>query len=162
MSGRRALAVLAAAVVVVLALAPLGRHERAAANAHQQRGLRETYGRTRGLEPSAYRLTSFADCLLYPVHADPYALELCFDPHGRLLEAIDRRIRSRTHVWTVRYRPALSPVRRDAAALFRELKAARAFPASTRFTGALPLSRDVSTSGTAGDTGPVLAGRGPR
>jgi hypothetical protein len=158
---RRAVLALAAVVVAVLLLALLGRHERASANSYEQRGVRATSELTTGKRPSAYRLTAFADCLLYPVDGDPYALELCFDRSGRLIEAIDRHQRSHTRIWSVRYHPSLSPVRRAPAALFHELKAGRAFPASTRFTGVLPLSRDVPTSGTGGDTGPVLWGKPP-
>jgi hypothetical protein len=160
-TARRAALVFAVAVVAVLALAVLGRHERATANSHEENGIRATTALTHGLKPSAYRLTAFADCLLYPVASDPYALELCFDRRGRLIEAIDRHTRSHTRVSSVRYHPSLSPIRRDPQSLFRELKAARAFPASTRFTGVLPLSRDVPTTGTAGDTGPVLVGKPP-
>lgn len=161
MSARRAALVLAGAVVAVLVLAVLGRHERATANSHEENGIRATAALTDGRKPSAYRLTAFADCLLYPVQGDPYALELCFDRRGRLIEAIDRHTRSHTRISSVRYHPSLSPIRRDPHSLFRELKAARAFPASTRFTGVLPLSRDVPTTGSAGDTGPVLVGKPP-
>jgi hypothetical protein len=160
-TARRAVLVLAGAVVAVLALAVLGRHERAKANSHEEDGIRATAALTAGRKPSAYRLTAFADCLLYPVHGDPYALELCFDRRGRLIEAIDRRTRSHTRISSVRYHPSLSPIRDDPQSLFRQLKAARAFPASTRFTGVLPLSRNVPTTGTAGDTGPVLVGKPP-
>ena len=161
MSAWRAAAVLAGAVVVVLALALLGRHERATANSHEESGISATAALAKGRKLSAYRLTAFADCLLYSVHGDPYALELCFDRRGRLIEAIDRRTRSHTRISSVRYHPSLSPLRREPQSLFRELKAARAFPAATRFTGVLPLSRDVSSTGTAGDTGPVLVGKPP-
>jgi hypothetical protein len=158
---RRAALVVVAVAVAVLLLSLLGRHERASANSDARHGLSATAALTRGKHPSAYRLTAFADCLLYPVGGDPYALELCFDRTGRLIEAIDRHPRDRTRIWSVRYRPSLSPVHRDPAALFRELKAGRAFPASTRFTGVLPLSRDVPTTGTGGDTGPVTWGKPP-
>jgi hypothetical protein len=161
MTPRRAAAVLAAVAVVALALSPLGRHERASASAAEQAGIGATAALARGRSPSAYRLTAFADCLLYPVHGDPYAIELCFDEHGRAIEAIDRRRRSDTRVWSVRYRASLSPVRRDPEQLFRELKRARAFPPATRFGGTVPLSRAVPTSGTNGDTGPVPVGKPP-
>jgi hypothetical protein len=162
MTGRRAALVLAVVAVAVLALAVLGRHERAAANSQEERGIRATAALAAGLKPSAYRLTTFADCLLYPQQRDPYALELCFDRHGRLIETIDRRTRRRTRIASVRYHPSLSPVRRDPLGLFRELKALRALPPAARFAGVLPLSPEVSTYGTAGDTGPIRAGKRPR
>jgi hypothetical protein len=160
-TARRALLVLAGAVVAVLVLAVLGRHERADANSHEENGIRSIAARVHARKPSAYRLTAFADCLLYPEQGDPYALELCFDRQGRAIEAIDRHERSQTRISSVRYDPSLSPVRRDPRSLFDELKAARAFPPTARFTGTLPLSHDVRASGTAGDTGPVPVGTPP-
>jgi hypothetical protein len=152
----RAALVLCGVVAAVLALAVLGRHERASASSHEENGIRTTAALTRGRAPTAYRLTVFADCLLYPVSADPWALELCFDPHGRVVEAIDRQTRSHTRIWSVRYDPALSPVRESPRRLFDTFQAIGAYPASTRFTGFLPLSQSLPTTGTAGDTGPVL------
>jgi|1185.fasta_scaffold90760_2 hypothetical protein len=39
----------------------------------------------------AYRMRAEFDCLIYKRGANPYALELCVDGRGRVLEAIDRR-----------------------------------------------------------------------
>jgi hypothetical protein len=158
---KRAALLIGGVVVAVLAFSLLGRHERASANGDERAGIRATAARARGRQPAYYRLTAYADCLLYPVGADPYALELCFDPQGRAVEAIDRRARGDTRIWSVRYDPSLAPVRSSPAALFRELARADAFPRGTRFTGTLPLSRAVPTSGTNGDTGPVRVGKPP-
>jgi hypothetical protein len=39
----------------------------------------------------AYRVRGDFDCLLYKRGDNPYALELCVDTQGRVVEAIDRR-----------------------------------------------------------------------
>jgi hypothetical protein len=44
---------------------------------------------------SGYRIESAFDCLVYKRGPDPFALELCVDPSGRLVETIDRRTATR-------------------------------------------------------------------
>lgn len=39
----------------------------------------------------AYRMRNDFDCLIYKRGTNPYALEVCVDSRGRVLEAIDRR-----------------------------------------------------------------------
>jgi hypothetical protein len=92
--------------------------------------------------PVAYRLTPGFSCLLWPVGRDPYAIELCFDPKGRVVEAIDRR-RALRRYWTLRFDPGRSDVRLgvgDLVLLFRSLGA-------TGARGAIPLGLDVGPNG---------------
>ena len=49
------------------------------------------------------------DCLLYRRGANPYALELCIDEQGRLVEALDRRHGLR--FWSLREEPQRSTIR---------------------------------------------------
>ena len=99
----------------------LGRHERASANAGERRGIRSVAARAAGKRPSAYRLTAFADCLLYPVGRDPYALELCFDRAGHLAEAIDRR-RGKPKIASLREHPEASTIRAPRSEVVRLLE----------------------------------------
>lgn len=41
--------------------------------------------------PDGWRIDGSFRCLLYRLGANPFAYELCFDPAGALVEAIDRR-----------------------------------------------------------------------
>jgi hypothetical protein len=74
-----------------------------------------------------YRLAEL-DCLLYRVGREPYALELCFDPRGRLVEALDRRPAGDPRIGTLRYDPGAAPRTVPPArllAVFRSLGALR-------------------------------------
>ena len=85
-----------AAVAVLVALIPLGRWEGGRHADSELRGMRRVQAAVGPLDqPSldAYRVnvgTGF-DCLLYKRGTNRFALELCFDKQGRLIEAIDRR-----------------------------------------------------------------------
>ena len=60
------------------------------------------------------------DCLVYRRGPNPYALELCVDHTGRVVEAIDRRTVDRK-IWSLTFEPASSPVRVDRAEVDRLL-----------------------------------------
>ena len=103
-------------VVVAVALVAIGRLERSSASRAQVDGMREVaalVGPRWQTTAAAYRLTPAFDCLLYRVGRDPYALELCFDSKGRVVEAIDRRQRTAPRFWTLQYDPAASTFRFD-------------------------------------------------
>lgn len=70
--------------------------------------------------PSAYRAgVGFGmDCLLYRRGENPYALELCFDPQGRIVETIDRRGAS-PKFSSLREEPSASTIRLDVDELNR-------------------------------------------
>jgi hypothetical protein len=80
-------------LVILVLLVPLGRwqaHRALAADQHQIERIAALAGPLGGQRLAAYRLATY-DCLLYQVGKDPFAIELCFDPFGHLVEAIDRR-----------------------------------------------------------------------
>ena len=115
----RALAVLggvALAVLVVLVL--VGRWERDHRADDENRGLREIYGLVGPLDQpslSAYRVSiGFGfDCLLYRRGGKRFALELCFDRQGRVIEAIDRRGAGDPRIFSLREEPELASLRVD-------------------------------------------------
>ena len=54
------------------------------------------------------------DCLLYGRGSNPFALEFCFDPAGRVVEAIDRR-GTVPRIWSLREQPSASNIHIDRA-----------------------------------------------
>jgi hypothetical protein len=69
---------------------------------------------------SGYRVLPGYDCLVYRRGTNPYALELCVDGTGRVIEAIDRRTVDRS-IWSLTFEPGSSPVRVDRAEVERLL-----------------------------------------
>ena len=59
-----------------------------------------------------YRLLPEFSCLLYGRHGDPFALELCIDAQGRVVEAIDRR-KGSPRIASLREDPSAATVRVD-------------------------------------------------
>jgi hypothetical protein len=83
----------------------------------------------RGLRSAAldaYRLAPAFDCLAYSAPAGPDALELCFDPRGRLVETIDRR-GVRPSIASLREQPSLATLRVPIHKLLTAFRAAGAF-----------------------------------
>src|SRR2546423_9897911 len=117
---RRWIVALAVAVAVLIGLVPLGRWER---NRHADselagmRGVAALIGPLGGPALDAYRVdVGFGmDCLLYRRGANRYALELCFDKQGRLVEAIDRRGQGDPRISSLREGPSASTARHDRA-----------------------------------------------
>jgi hypothetical protein len=70
---------------------------------------------------SGYRRLPGFDCLVYRRGANPYALELCADPQGRVVETIDRRRLDRV-VSDLHYDPAESTLRVSRAEVDRLLR----------------------------------------
>ena len=125
MSLRRASALAAAVFVVLLALIPVGRWERARHSRIEVRGMRRVLmkvGPLGGPTLDAYRvgLVPF-DCLLYRRGSNPFALELCIDPQGRLVEAIDR-VSGTPEIWSLREDPSRSTIRIDRGEVNRLLR----------------------------------------
>ena len=56
---------------------------------------------------SGYRVLPGFDCLVYRRGQNPFALELCVDPQGRVVETIDRR-RYERRISSLRYEPSAS------------------------------------------------------
>lgn len=151
---RGAVALLASALFLA-ALVPLGRWERDRARAQQasaMRGLLELAGPELRKRLSATRVGYGFDCLLYRRGDKPFAIELCFDPSGRIVAAVDRRGGS----------PIFWSLRGDA-------EVAPAVPVRTlldRFHEAGVLCETPSTAGSLpvgfSDAGPQLITNSPR
>jgi hypothetical protein len=121
-SRRLALAV-TAGIALVAVLVAIGRWERSHRAAVQSRGMREVaraVGRLDSPSLDAFRVLGNFDCLLYKRGSNPFALELCVDRSGRIVEAIDRRGGS-ARVWSLRDDPTRSTVRVDRAEVERLL-----------------------------------------
>lgn len=117
-------ALLALGAVIVLALlVGAGRWERSREIDRQAAGFRKVQALVGPLDDatlSGYRRLPGFDCLVYRRGPNPYALELCVDPAGRVVEAIDRRTVDRK-IWSLTFEPASSPVRVDRAEVDRLL-----------------------------------------
>lgn len=116
MSPRRVAALAGAAVAFLLVLIPIGRWERTRHARDEVRGMRRVLAAVGPLDNptlDAYRvgLVPF-DCLVYKRGSNPYALELCIDPQGRLVETIDRRSGT-PRIWSLREDPTRSTIRVD-------------------------------------------------
>ena len=120
---RRAAAAIAV-VVAAVALVVIGRWERSRHVAEELRGLRAVRAAVGPLDsPSldSYRVSLVPfDCLLYRRGANRYALELCVDEDGRLVEAFDRRDGFR--VWSLREEPTASTIHVDRPEFDRMLR----------------------------------------
>jgi hypothetical protein len=146
---RRRLAIAAAVAVAAVLLVAAGRYEDARASRAQVHGMAHVLalvGPHWATVPSAYRLSHGFDCLLYRVGSNPYALELCFDQDGRIVEAVDRR--GTPKFWSLRFDHAESTLREDPATVTAAFVAAGAIPAG---------STTIPVSGW--DVGPMLVKR---
>ena len=127
---RRLLLAACGALALVIVLVLVGRWERRRAIDAQVAGMKRVERLVGRLDQSAlsgYRRLPAFDCLVYRRGANPFALELCFDRGGRLVEAIDRR-QSTRRIYSLRYEPASSPLRvdrREVDSLLRRMHAPR-------------------------------------
>ena len=106
---RALLGLLAILVILVFGLAA-GRRESRNETARQLAGIdavRAAVGPLAATRINAWRNDGRLVCLDYPSNGAPYALQLCFDRGGRLVEAVDRRGPQPVY-WSVAYRPALA------------------------------------------------------
>jgi hypothetical protein len=114
-TGRRVGAAVLAAIALAALLVALGRWERGRRAEEQISGMRRVLAAVGPLDSptlKAFRyLTSF-QCLLYERNGNPVALELCVDPEGRLVEAIDRRAGD-PEIASLRDDPTRSTIRLD-------------------------------------------------
>ena len=115
---------IAVAAVVLVAATALGRFERRRWIDAQVRGMERVQRLVGPLDQralSGYRLQPGFDCLVYRRGGNPFALELCFDRAGRLVEAIDRRQATR-HIFSLRADASASTLRADRAVVDRLLR----------------------------------------
>lgn len=124
MSWRRSSALAAAVVAVLAVLVPVGRWERARAARNESAGMRRTLALVGPLDSrslSGYRVLAGFDCLTYRRGGNPFALEVCFDGAGRVVETIDRHTPKR-RIFSLREDPSRSTVRIDSAEARRLLR----------------------------------------
>jgi len=121
---RRWLAVAGAVVLALAALVVVGRHERSRHAASENRKIAEIRRLVGPLDsPSldAFRLLPQFSCLLYKRRDNRFALELCVDAQGRVVEAIDRRGRT-PKIASLREDPSHATVRVERAEVDRLLR----------------------------------------
>jgi hypothetical protein len=103
------------AVLMALVAAAVGNWERAGRADEQSAGMRgvvETVGALDSREFRGYRILANFQCLVYERGRNDFALEVCVDADGRVVEAIDRRDGT-PEVWSLRDDPTRSDVRVD-------------------------------------------------
>jgi hypothetical protein len=116
----------------LVALIPVGRWERSRRARDQVAGMRGVVAAVGPLDSrslDAFRHFQQFDCLLYKRGRNPFALELCVDPAGRVIETIDRRGSGDPKIWSLRDDPTRSTLRVDRAEvdrLLRKMEAGRA------------------------------------
>ena len=111
-------------IVAALLVVGVGRLEAQRQADAQERGMRHVetlVGPLAAASLSGYRRLPDFDCLTYRRVANAFALELCMDASGRVVEAIDRRTTHR-RIWSLRFRPSESDVRVDEAQVHRLLR----------------------------------------
>src|SRR5439155_14843609 len=114
----------AAAVAVLAALVVVGRLERSHEARREVNGFRIVERLVGPLDSpllSGYRVQPGFDCLTYRRGGNVFALELCVDREGRVVEAIDRR-RFERRIWSLTFDPSKSTARVDRAEVDRLLR----------------------------------------
>jgi hypothetical protein len=120
---RRWIAGAAALVAVLVALIPIGRWEARRHARSEIAGMRSVLAAigpfdNRSLDAYRQNFGTYFDCLLYKRGSNPFALEFCFDPQGRVVEAINR-LGTSPKIWSLREDPSASTIHVDRAALER-------------------------------------------
>lgn len=101
--------------VVLVAVIGFGRWERSSEIGTENRGIERVRAVVGPLDQptlSGYRIHPNFDCLVYRRATNPFALELCADHTGRVVEAIDRR-RAQRRIYSLRSDPGAATVRLD-------------------------------------------------
>jgi hypothetical protein len=114
-TGRRLLAVVGAGLLAILLLVAIGRWERDSRAEEEMEGMQTVLTAVGELDsPSlrGFRVTAGFDCLLYERGKNDFALEVCVDDEGRVLEAIDRR-GDEPKIWSLRDDPTRSDLTVD-------------------------------------------------
>jgi hypothetical protein len=128
-SRARSAAVVAAVAAVAAALVAVGRWEGAREAHREMNGFRivqRLIGPLDSASLSGYRVLPGFDCLTYRRGSNVFALELCIDHAGHVVEAIDRRTYDR-RIWSLRFDPSASTVavdRSEVDRLLRKMEAA--------------------------------------
>lgn len=121
---RRILLAGTVALVVLAALVAVGaweREQRADGESAGMRSVLEEVGPLDSEDLRGFRIFVNFQCLVYERGRNDFALELCVDDKGRLVEAIDRRDGT-AEVWSLRDDPSRSKVHVDRAEVNRLLR----------------------------------------
>lgn len=121
---RRVAFLAAGAAAIVALLAAVGAWERDRRADDQSRGMASVLSSVGGLESSSlhgFRIFVGFQCLVYERGRNEFALELCVDHEGRVVEAIDR-LGPKPVVWSLRDDPTRSSVWVDRATVERLLR----------------------------------------
>jgi hypothetical protein len=114
----------AIAIVAAVALVAVGRYERSHQARREVNGFRVVQRLIGPLDSpslSGFRVLPSFECLTYRRGGNVFALELCVDREGRVVEAIDRRTFDR-RIWSLKFDPSASTVRVDRAEVDRLLR----------------------------------------
>jgi hypothetical protein len=114
----------AVVAVALAALVAVGRFERSHEAKREVNGFHVVQRLIGPLDSSAlsgYRVLPGFDCLTYRQGGNVFALELCVDRAGRVVEAIDRRSYDR-RIWSLTAEPSVSTDRVDRAEVDRLLR----------------------------------------
>jgi hypothetical protein len=112
---RRRLVFLLVAALAALVLVGIGRWERARHADDQNEGIARVRAEVGELDSdtlAGFRFLARFQCLVYSRAQNEFALELCVDRDGRVIEAIDRRS-GETEYWSLREDVELADVRVD-------------------------------------------------
>jgi hypothetical protein len=108
---RRLVVAAGAALLGLLLLIPVGRWERGHRADEEMEGMRTVLAAVGDLDSPTlrgFRVLAGFDCLLYERNRNDFALELCVDDEGRVVEAIDRRGGGDPRIWSLRDDPTSS------------------------------------------------------
>jgi hypothetical protein len=121
---RRAAGLALAVLAVCVVLVAVGRFEAGRRADDQNAGMQDVLDAIGPLDSpslSAFRFLPSFQCLLYRRDGNRVALELCVDPEGRVVEAIDRRGSGDPEISSLRDDPVRSTVRVDRGTVDRLL-----------------------------------------
>ena len=119
------IAVFAAVLLALGALVLVGHSEGRRHAREENRGIariRALVGPLDSRSLDRYRLLPEFSCLLYNRDHNPFALELCIDAEGRVVEAIDRRNPRKPRISSLREDPSAATVRVDRTEVDRLLR----------------------------------------
>lgn len=110
--------------VVLVALVPIGAWERERRADGESAGMRSVLAEVGPLDSNelrGFRIFANFECLVYERGRNDFALELCVDDGGRVVEAIDRRDGT-AEIWSLRDDPSRSEVVVDRGEVNRLLR----------------------------------------
>jgi hypothetical protein len=107
---RRILIVAVVLIACAAAVVAAGRWEMHRFEASEGARMQAVWQEVARSRPAAYRIAAPVDCLDYARGKDLFALEVCFDSAGRLVDVIDRRDLANSKRWSLRFDAGASPL----------------------------------------------------